>query len=126
MTFCPKCGADNEERAKFCIGCGIKIEKTQLPPPTITIVKKEFPFQPKPLFIIAGIIAITIPYLLPIHTLHYPDGQNTTVTTAAAISACSMPGWNCGPYIGIAFYLLWIIGLGLIVFGIFQKKPAAV
>ncbi len=118
--YCPKCGYENEERAKFCIGCGITIEKTPPSPPTV--IKKEFPFQPKPLFIILGIIAISSLYLLPIHTLQYPTGETAIATTAGAIKTCSTPGWNCGSVIGIAFYVFWILGIALIVFGIFQKK----
>jgi hypothetical protein len=130
VIFCPKCGTGNEERAKFCIGCGIKIEKTPPPLPTIIKqeIKREFPFQPKPLFILIGIILISSLYLLPIHTLNYVyyGGKTAMVTSATLVSECSQVGWDCPPYIGISFYILWIIGVGLIVFGFFQKKSASV
>jgi len=121
--FCPKCGNENEDRAKFCIGCGMKIDKN--PPPSPTIIKKEFPFQPNPLIILIGIILISSLYLLPIHTLFF-NGKKAMVTSAAYVTTCSGVGWDCPAYVGIVFYIIWILGLGLIIFGFFQKKSVSV
>ncbi|MCX6684065.1 MAG: hypothetical protein NTZ37_04980 [Methanoregula sp.] len=100
-----------------------KIEKNPSSPSTI--IKKEFPFQPEPLAILAGIMLILALYLLPIHTLIY-NGKKAMTTSATLVSKCSGVGWDCSPYIGIAFYALWILGLVLIIFGIFKKKSASV
>jgi uncharacterized membrane protein YvbJ len=91
--YCPICGAENEGRAKFCIGCGRKIED---PTPIIVkreTIKREFPFKPKPLFILIGIILISSLYLLPIHTLNY-SGMTTMGTSATLVTECSKVGWK--------------------------------
>lgn len=120
MMFCPQCGTQNEDRAKFCIGCG-KTTETK-PPAQVTIIKREFPFQPKPFLIFIGIALITSLYIFPVHQLQYFNSQTVTVTTATAVSTCSSLGWTCSPFINIGFCLFWLLGLGLIIYGIFQKK----
>jgi hypothetical protein len=118
--FCQKCGTENEDRAKFCIGCGEKIESPS--PQPVTIIKKEIPLNPKPLLIFIGIALIASLYILPIHTILYKSGATMAVTTSGLVTTCGSPGWNCPPTITIGFYLIWLLGLGLIVYGIFQKK----
>lgn len=118
--FCQQCGTENEESAKFCIGCGRKIENQ--PPQPITVVKRESPYQAKPLLIFIGVALIAALYLLPIHRLLYKNGDILTVSTSGLVNACSNPGWNCSPVISIGFYVIWVLGLGLIVFGIFYRK----
>jgi hypothetical protein len=95
-----------------------KIERDQSSPSTS---KKEFPFKPNPIFIIIGIVLILSLYLLPIHTLII-DGNKTNNTTAELVTACSGVGWQCEPFSAIGFYAIWIIGLGLIIFGIFYRN----
>jgi hypothetical protein len=122
--FCEDCGYENETHAKYCIGCGKKIEPKQ-PPITVVknIVKREFPFQPNPLIIFIGIAVIVSLYIFPIHHLiNYRTGITTTLSTEQMVVACNAPGTVCPFYLGIGFYLLWMLGLGLIIFGIFQKK----
>jgi hypothetical protein len=117
--FCEDCGYENETRAKYCIGCGKKIEAK---PPQITVVSREFPFQPKPLFIFIGIAIIASLYLLPINHEYVSNSVTLTLTTSDFLSACNTGNWNCPSYLNVEFYLLWLIGLGFIIFGIFQKK----
>ena len=117
--FCEDCGYENESRAKYCIGCGKKIETK---PPQITIIKREFPFQPKPLLIFIGIALIASLYLLPINQFTYKTGETTMVSTNVAVSTCSQPGWYCSPLISLVFYAFWIIGLGIIIYGIFRQR----
>ena len=112
--FCEECGYENEPRAKYCIGCGKKIETK---PQQITVVKREFPFQPNPLYIFIGIALIVSLYGLPVFLL---QNSPNLLTLSAAVSECNSS--MCSWVVPVIFYLGWIFGLALIIFGLFQKK----
>ena len=115
--YCLKCGGANEEGAKYCIFCGEKLNKFS---PT------RIRFTPNPILITAGVFIIAALYLLPVS----PYSENGNIigffSLAYSYNYCSFTGLHqnssCDLLVPVGFLIGWFIALGLIVFGIFQKK----
>jgi len=109
--------------AEIIIWADNRQEKIEIDQSSSVSNKKESRFKPNILFIIIGIVLILSLYILRIHTITITGtGQKTMNTTAELVTACSGVGWHCQPFSAIGFYAIWIIGLGLIIFGIFHKN----
>jgi hypothetical protein len=101
----------------------------------------------KIVFIIIGLVCIGLLYFFPVPVKPIPivvpglmsnlaDSQaaisgsgsvsgNGVVTLSQLASLCSNPYYNCQVYTGF-FYIGWIIGLVLIVYGLIPKKESPI
>lgn len=116
--FCPECGIENKDHAKFCLECGSRI-KYGSKTPNVKKIKPPQVWNPDPFAIGMGIIIIVGMYIFPFVPISF---LRQSVTLAKYAEVCNTPIiFHCDSNIQWIFFGLWFIAIILIIFGLFQK-----
>jgi hypothetical protein len=115
--YCPECGAENKENAKFCLECGTQIKRQS------SEIKENQgnreSSSPSFALIIIGILIIGAMYTIPFFHI-----MGTSYTLSSIASFCDNPlisllgGTTCQGY-KMIFYFGWFVGIIVIVSGLF-------
>ena len=121
--YCPECGTENKDAAKFCLDCGARIKPKApevKPAPTQQRTEKMTEFSPIIVLILIGIVIILGLYLIPLGQTYFGTG----ITLSKMVEMCSSPSpfIRCNNTLFWMYYIGWLLGLGCIVIGIFHKN----
>lgn len=119
--FCPNCGKPVEEGKKFCGDCG-----AAMPDGQVNSLQKEpvktLSFHPDPFAIVFGIFIIIFINIVPFVQINI-FGLVTGQVTLARYSQICMQGYpGCVPTVFYTYYGLWVVGIILVIWGVFQRK----
>jgi hypothetical protein len=118
--FCPKCGKERPDDKQFCRECGSPLFK-RVPTDTQNTQKKTVS-SPDAGMIIIGILIILGMYLVPIVPSSSFWGNSMTLAKTWEYCTSPIPVIHCNLAHTWFFYFGWIIGVVLIVMGIYNKK----
>jgi len=127
MLYCPECGIENKDTAKFCLECGARIKPQPTVPDVNFLRSEKTVYEPSVGLILLGIVIILAMYIIPIFPM--PSLTGKTIATLAQIQGlCSTFSIlvACPPWVSLTFYLGWGIGIVFIVIGIFNKKKVII
>lgn len=116
--FCPKCGKENPDTNQFCVGCGVNLTYSSIPPPPQS---QKYRSSPDVFGIFFGLAILFSMYMLPI----VPKGKYS-VTLADLAYMCSNPlsqaMYGCSETGSVyVLYGGWIVALFFIIAGLFHK-----
>jgi hypothetical protein len=118
--FCPKCGKEKPNDKQFCGECGSPLFK-RVPTDTQSTQKKTVS-SPDAGMIIIGILIILGMYLVPIVPSSSFWGNSMTLAKTWELCTSPIPIVQCSYGLPWIFYIVWIIGVVLIVMGICNKE----
>lgn len=119
IMYCPECGAENKENAKFCLECGSRIKQITRSSDNMVNPRNRESSSPSFALIVIGILIIAAMYTIPFFHVMWTD-----YTLSSIASLCDNPlfsflsGSTCQGY-KMFFYIGWTVGIIVIASGFF-------